>query len=406
MRALQSSLAFLLLALLLAAPATAQKLRDKKKPYNDPVQCYYCMGDAKLMEAAGVVSHGGFEFGKTDTASADRLMVSDEIRWMETEHFRIGLALGTAKVEDRNKVRAECTRLAEILEEVPSKPRSMDPWLRLHLYGQRLEDQYKVMQTFLGVTDADFPAEPNAIWNGKGIFWGTGPMLGMPRKFEVLMLPSEASLTRYLRESYGLTTKKTQRWHIVESGTLQVTIHEQQASLKKDAALHGHVIFTSTQMMLNAFKHYSYDLPIWLMEGMGHLMERRLSPEYNTFSSSEGGAAQKTRKQDWEPPCYKLANNGKMPSFSSMVRMRDFADLDLPKHYGSWSLVDYLEREHPGFMRKLLHAIKGMTDGGNITNGSNLADVQRNMFKSQLKMTYAQVDRAWLAWVGENYRAK
>ncbi|MFT5291263.1 MAG: hypothetical protein ACI82F_003342 [Planctomycetota bacterium] len=406
MRAPHSYLSFLLLALLLAAPLTAQKLRDKKKPLNDAVQCYYCKGDAKLMEAAGIVSHGGFEFGKTDTMRADQLMVSDDIRWMETEHFRIGFALGTAKVEDRDKIRAECARLTEVLEDVPSKPRNMDPWLRLHLYGQRLEDQYKVMQTFLGVTDADFPAEPGATWNGKGIFWGTGPMLGMPRKFEVLILPSEGSLTRYLRESYGLTTKKTQRWHIVESGTLQVTIHEQQASLKKDAALHGHVIFTTTQMMLNAFKHYSYDLPIWLMEGMGHLMERRLSPEYNTFSSSEGGSAQKTRKQDWEPPCYKLASKGDMPSFSSMVRMRDFADLDLPKHYGTWSVVDFMEREHPGFLRKLLHAIKGMTDGGNITNGSKLSDVQRNLFKSQLKLTYAQLDRAWVAWVGETYRAK
>lgn len=397
----------LIAALLLAPFAGAQKLRDKSKPKNHPVQCPYCEGDPLLMKSAGLISHGGFEFGKTDTAKTDELMVSSDIRWLETPHFKIGMGLGTQKVdgEDRNKIRAECARLAEVFPDVPAKPRSVDPWLRLHLYGQRLEDHYADMCKFLGVQDSDFPPA-GKLWDGQGTFMGMGPFLGMPRKFEVLLLPSEAALTSYLRESYGLLSKRTQRWHIVELGTIQVVIHEQQGSLKKDAALHGHVIFTTTQMMMNAFKHYSYESPIWLMEGVAHLMERRLSPKYNTFSSSEGAVAQMTRREDWEPPCYKLVKGGKMPSMASLTGMRDFADLDLDRNFATWSIVDYLDRVHPGFIRGLLHAIKGLTNESKFTDGSQLVDVQREYFKSALGVTYAQLNRDWQAWITETYRAK
>ena len=387
--------------------ASAQKLRDKSKPINDPVQCPYCGGEAELLAAAGLISHGGFEFGKIDTAKTDALMVGSDIRWVETQHFKIGIGIGTGKVDgdDRNKIRAECDRLRLALPEVPEKPRRLDPWLRLHLYAQRLEDHYTSMSKFLGVEDKDFPAA-GTLWNGQGTFMGTGPILGMPRKLEVLVLPSESALTRYLRESYGLIVKQTQRWHIVELGTLQVVAHQQQGSLKKDAALHAHLLFTSTQMLLNAFKHYSYDIPIWLMEGMGHLMERRLSPEYNTFSSSEGGVADLTRKKDWEPPVFKLAKSGKLASFATLTGMRDFADLDLDRSFATWSIVDFLEREHPGFMSGLLHAIKGVTNESHIPDGSKLIDIQRDFFRSSLKLTYAQLDRQWKAWILETYRAK
>jgi glutaredoxin len=98
----------LLIGLVLALPAAAQK----KRP-NDPAECPYCHNDPALLRAAGLVSHGVFVFGKSDTAKVDELLPECDVRWIETANFRIGFALGTWKVklEEKKKVLAELTRL-------------------------------------------------------------------------------------------------------------------------------------------------------------------------------------------------------------------------------------------------------------------------------------------------------
>ena len=81
-------LAVLTLAGPLSPAAYAQKLVDKSKPRNHPIQCVYCGGNPELMEAAGIFSHGGFEFGKTDTKGLDAFLATSDIRWIETEQKR------------------------------------------------------------------------------------------------------------------------------------------------------------------------------------------------------------------------------------------------------------------------------------------------------------------------------
>src|SRR5687767_9388940 len=85
-----------LLALLLATsvPAAASPWGDPQKK-NDPATCPYCKNDPALMKKAGLVSHGGFPFGSNDTAQVDSLLATADIRWIESTHFEIGVALGT-----------------------------------------------------------------------------------------------------------------------------------------------------------------------------------------------------------------------------------------------------------------------------------------------------------------------
>src|SRR5262249_32747285 len=80
--------AVLALALLSVLPGLDHAQKDKKdKRPNDPTTCTVCHGDPALMKAGGIVSHGGYDFGKNNTQKADEFLVNCDIRWIETEHL-------------------------------------------------------------------------------------------------------------------------------------------------------------------------------------------------------------------------------------------------------------------------------------------------------------------------------
>jgi glutaredoxin len=389
-----------LAAVALASTALAQRP-------NDPAACPYCKNDPELMEAAGVVSHGGFEFGSTDTAKVDGLLASQDIRWIESAHFEIGFALGGHKVEqdEKEKIRAELGRLQAALPAVDPKIKVLDPWLRAHLYAQRAEDHWQRMLAILQVKEGDFP-DGSRQWNMQGKYMGEGPYLGEKGKYEILILPSEASHSQYLQAHFGLLIKKTQRWNLPEKDTLSVTIHTGQGNLRKDEALHGHLVFNLTINLLDGYKHYSYDTPIWIREGLAHVCEREISPRFNTFDSSEGGIAEMTRKEKWEPEVRRLVASGKAPRMAELIQIKEYAGLELVHHYTTWSMADFLLKSNPNGFACLQDALHGITNEKGIGDGSNLSDVHRDEFKRCLGFSYADFDRAWAEWVLANYGAQ
>jgi hypothetical protein len=408
LRLLGVALAFSIAGALSQAPAAAaQKPLDRSKPLTDPANDPYTRGGKeKYLEAAGYVSMGGFEFGAPPdtTAEVADLLSGVEIRWIETAHFELGVALPKVKVtkEERKKVKAELTRLQKALPAVKPEARMLDPWLRAHLYAQRLEDHYATVQEALGVSDETFAANKE-IWDIGTPYWGIGPYMGQMGKFEVLLLPSEKAATTLLTSRLGLTTKLSQRWNIRERDSLCLVAHTGQGQLNVDEGMHGHVLFNVTHMMLNGFKHYSYDKPIWIREGAAHWFERELNPRFNTFDSSEGSAAEMFKKSDWTAPTLKLIKSKDCPSFASLVRIRTFAELDRPHHLMTWSVFDFLVKEHPDFLKAYLGAISGIKNAEHIDDATTLPDVQRQLFRDELGMTYAQFEAAWRAWVSENY---
>ena len=145
------------LALLCLAPlAPAQD----KPARNDPAGCPYCGNDPELLAKAGLVSHGPFEFGKAphDTRSVDDALVSD-IYWIESAHFELGIGIGAYRVtqNEKEKLRGELARLAEVLPEVDPKAKLLDEWLRTHLFAQRCEDADARFLELVQKTEADFP---------------------------------------------------------------------------------------------------------------------------------------------------------------------------------------------------------------------------------------------------------
>ncbi len=391
---------FLAPLLLSLAPAAAQGPGDTRI-------CPWCQNDPVLMQAAGIVSHGGFPFGNGDTASIQALLPTADIRWIETPHFEIGFALGQQKVEqeEKSKLRAELARLALALPAVKPKTKVLDPWLRAHLYAQRCEDSWKRFLELLQVAESDFPAGP--MQRGPdGRYMGEGPFLGQRGKYELLILPSEAALTTFLKDQFGLLTRQTQRWNVLERDTMITVIHIGDGNLREDEALHGHVAFNLTINMLDGYKHYNYDTPIWLREGLGHLVEREINPRFNTFDSTEGAVAATSNKEDWKPEIMRLIGKGDVPRMAELAGLKSYADLELRHHFASWSMVDYLVRTNPKGFACLNDRLHGRMTADGRSDASNLGDVLREAFTQCLGLSYAEFDRAWAEWVETAYASQ
>jgi hypothetical protein len=392
----------LLFVLLCASVGLGQS--SKKKP-NDPSQCPYCENDPELMKAAGIVSHGGFRFGKAPrtTKDTDELLVTAEIRWIETEHFRIGFALGehTVKFEEKKKILAELTRLQKVLPAVKPNSNPLNAWLRIHLYAQRCEEIY---QRFLAITQSAGTtfADGTGVWTGT--YRGEGPYLGMKEKFELLILPSEAMHVAWLLEHEGLRIKNTQRWHFFQEGLMTVSIHAQQGNLRQDPALHGHVAFNLAHNLYDALNHYSYDTPIWLHEGLAHFMEREIDPRNNSFDSGEGAVADMTSKANWRPEVLKLIASGEAPRMAELMAVKSYSELKLVHHFVTWSIFDFLQRVRPTETAKFMWALKQNYNAQGIPTGDNLHEWHRTKFKEIFGWSYQEFDDQWRAWALSFYR--
>lgn len=394
-------------AVTLTASASAQKLLDRDKPRTDPANDPYTKGgDAELMKAAGYVSMSSMEFGpKGETSdSIGEFLSYIDLRFIETAHFRLGIALPKIKVtgSERDKLREELTRLKEKLPDIDPRIRVLDPWLRAHLYAQRLEDHYDKMLGFLKVTQEDFTGNPDG-WDGRSKYMGIGPYFGQKGKFEVTIFPSEGAHRDFMTKKLGLTSKLTQQHNYFDRDTLTLITHTDQEQLRVDEALHGHLVHSVTQILLKCYKHYSYEPPIWVIEGCAHYFERQLNPRFNSFTSSEGGPPVKIRKEDWSDPVLKLVSSKKAPSIASIMAKRSFAELDKNDHLFSWSVIDFLEKAHPGYLAKYFDVISALKNDQGIDDASELPNVQRALFKDELGMSYPEFDLAWAAWVEENY---
>lgn len=366
---------------------------------NDPRECPWCGGDPELMARAKLVSHGGFEFGESDTAAVDAQLAPLVIRWIESEHFEIGFALGTYKIspDEKDKLRAELATLKEALPAIDPKPRVLDPWLRAHLFALRAERVWDRFLEIMHVRAEDFPSGRSG-WVLGTPYRGEGPYVGQRGKFELLIVPARNDHVTFLREQFGLSTETTQRWNVVSRDSMIAVMHTQEDTLRSDVALHGHVAFVLTHNLENGYEHYSYETPNWIREGLGHFVEREIDPRYNSFHASEGATAQKTRKDDWASEVKKMIAAGDAPRMAELVNLRTFGEFDLEDHYATWSMVTYLVTEHGAGFARLNAELHGMKDGKGFPDGSGLDDKLRNFFLECIGMSYAEFDEAWRAW--------
>jgi hypothetical protein len=399
---------------LLSALASAQEAKLPKWKL-DP----YTKNQPEAMAKLGYQNYGPFQFGNladtpVQTTQIDTTLEFVHIRWVETAHFRIGLDLPEWPVPldppTRSKIRKELEELQKKLPSVNPKTRVLDPWLRLHLTAQRLENLYAETQKLFGVTDADFPADASKVVVNPGArYMGYGPYLGMKDKFLVLVFDKGGSHHGYMTAYLGRDASMPQRWHFKETSSILITLacESQDYPLKHDTALHCALAFNVSQNLLDGFRYYSYDLPVWIKEGFGHWNCRRVDPKWPNFDQNEGAIADMKLIERWEPYCRNLlASEGKVVAFPEVAGWRDFGNIKFNDHVAIWSRMDWLLSQGPEKWQKFLFTVKGRVDANWAPDQSDLVGATREALQAAYGVSLLDFDRKWTEWVRATYPAQ
>jgi hypothetical protein len=376
----------LVLALLTGAPFAQKSKTDV---------CPWCKNDPELMKNAGVVTHGPMPIGPW--TSADLMAKLPAAQWiaLETAHMRFASSLPQTEVEfaEQERVKAELDRLRLVLPNVPVKPKYLDPWLRLHLIAMKAEDFYARFQRLLDVTDADFPES-----RGAGPFMGDGKFLGEKQKFEVVLHSSRTTHNLFTKEFSGAQVTGALRWHFPTTHKMLASIPCEDPDLKKDRWLFPHVVHNLSHLYFCAYKHFSYDPPTWLDEGIALAMEKEIDPRSATNEGEEGTYRDRIAPPDWPAQVRKMISGGDHWKMANLMRIREVGELDPDALYTSWSMARFLIDVYPKELAQLMGGLKGQLDEKGYPTGADMPGLQRKLLKEILGCTPVEFDEKWVAW--------
>ncbi|RMH04477.1 MAG: hypothetical protein D6702_03210 [Planctomycetota bacterium] len=414
----------LLLALAAATPLPAQHpgtggSRPRREQAEPPPPDPYAGDDAEAKARAGIVRYGPFPFAdRHGTSKIEEVLGDVPIRWVETAHFKIGSALGPYRIpvtdkKQRARLRAELAELAEILPGIDPKTQVIDPWLRLHLFVRRLEQQYADTCELLGVTDEDFPSGPGQLVAGR--YMGEGPYLGMPNKFAVLLLEKESDLGRYTLRFIGRQRQTTTR-HLfardIESATLFLGVATEafDGFYSDDTRLYCHVAFNTAHNLLHGYKFFWYGLPCWVAEGFAHWYSRQISVENNNWSGIVETSPGLRNEWNWVPKIYARVKQDYYPSAAELCTITDYQRLHFSDHMMIWSRIEYLlSQEDRARFAAFLDALEGRIEEappGTIPTAEMVLARQEEAFTRAYGMDWAEFDRRWRAWVLKEFKRR
>ncbi|MBK7642336.1 MAG: hypothetical protein IPJ19_04705 [Planctomycetes bacterium] len=375
-----------LVALFLALPLEAQK---------KPETCPWCKNDPALLQACGVLSHGPSPVGPKGSEAIVHDLPAGQWLFAETAHMRWASSLGPMVVEldDKKRVMAELDRLRVMLPDVPKEPKKLDPWLRLHLMAMKGEEFYARFEKLLDVRDEDFP---DARRMDKP-YMGNGRYLGEKEKFDVVVHSTLAAHNLFTKEFTGASVTGALRWHFKEPHKMLVSVPAEDHDLKKDRWLWPHIVHNLSHVFFCAYKHFSYDPPIWIDEGLALALEKEVEPESATLEGEEGSMRDGKGPKDYAAAAKKLVGSGKARSLAELTEVKEFGELSPEDKVAVWSRVRFLIEAHPAELAKFLGGIKGQLDAQQLPTGSDLPGLQRKLLQD-LGWTSFTFDEAWKSW--------
>ncbi len=401
---------FLLAVLFLPTSLTAQKKKTPKLPRwkIDP----YTKNEPKAMEKAGYVNFGPFPWGDGhDSTKIEKALGKARIIWVETAHFRIGSTLKPwvlpFDLKIRKMYRAELTELKKKLPKVNPKKKVLDRWLRVHLFAHRLEKLYADFMKRMGVTDKSFPTKSNTWMNGE--YWGQGPYLGMKNKYTVLLFEKASDHLAYLSTFTGRVQNFAVRHHFKKFGSILLCTAAglEDGRLRNDVAMHVHVIWNNVHNLIDGYRHYTHDIPVWFKEGMAHWYGRRISPKWNNFDQNESARADLRSTWRWDIAVRKLVYQKKVTPAAAVLKWRDYSQIKFNDHLCIWSRIDYLMKKDPkGFgiymnnMKGVINKKTGMVDIGDIIKA------QRKALHKAWNVSALSLDEKWKEWVLKTYPSR
>ena len=384
------------LCLLLALPGVpcAQdpaKKRDKEEAWRvDPHGCQ----DPETQKRLGYVSLGPFPFGDDHgTAEIEQTLGGVKLLWTETAHFRFGsglpaYTLGLDK-DEKQKLGDEVKRLKLKLGKLKFDGKQLDPWLRHHLFAQRIEDCYEDFCKRLGVDEA------------------ATPRLGQKGKFAVLLLEKASAFGRYQVRYLKVTNDGPQRHNFIDSGVMfygSATEHGQGA-MRNDTALHCQTVFNLIHNFVAAYKGYYYTTPLWWEEGLAHWFERRIDPKRNSFSYLADVEGAATKEWDWKPKIRARVGFDHFVPFARMLEWQKYEELNFADHMMVWSRVDYVMSLGDDKFAAIMNELKGRQDSRGIPpTPEQLVTIQLAALQKVLSCDPKGFDQAWKQWVLAKYK--
>jgi len=405
MRHLSPIFAALSPVLLVAVAIPAQAPAWEKDPYTK--------GEEAAFKRAGYVSVGPFTWGDDhDSRLIDKMLPHAKIRWIETEHFKLGCGLAKYKVPKqgkwRRKIMKDLKQLKEVFPEVNPKTKVLDPWLRAHLFAYRLEKMYDDISSRLGVTDKDFPKKGEA--SSRGRYMGKGPYLGMPTKYTVLLLTKSSDLMRYAQRA-GSSVDPSKpvplRMNFLKQQSLffGTAVELAKGALIQDKSLHCHVWFNVVHTLLSGYKHYAHSLPVWCSEGVAHWYVLEVDPAEHVFTAIKGAAVDKRKDPKWGLKIRRRVKNKDYEPMAKLMTKMSAGEFTFGDHMAAWSRIDFLFKKNPKGFAKFMDRMKApvIAQAGKSPTNESILKRQSECFTECIGMDPKAFDKAWTRYVLKSY---
>lgn len=389
-RAARLTLAVLGLLLLIGvAHATDQKTKAEI--------CPWCKNDPDKMKKAGIISHGPIPIGPKGSEWIESALPAGAWIFLETAHLRWASSMGpmVVELEDKKRVLAELDRLRQVLPGVPEDVKKLDPWLRLHLMAMKGEELFTRFEKLLAVKDEDFPEARTAT----GPYMGNGKFLGEKDKFEVVVHSTRSTHNLFTKEFTGAQVTDSLRWHFPDKHKMLASVPAEDPDLKKDKWLWPHVTHNLSHLFFCAYKHFSFDPPLWLDEGLALCMEKEAEPQSTTNEGEEGGKRDVRGPKDWFVAAKKMVAASKQKRLGELMQIKEVGNLDEDAKITCWSMVRFLLDVHEAPFAKLLGGVKGQLDDKGYPSSNDLPSLQRKLLKEFWEWTPPAFDEAWVSWV-------
>jgi len=370
----------------LALPAASAQRKKSKDPLP--------------LSEAGILSRQPQAIGDPALASFAETMIDSDWLYVETAHFRVASSLDDMKLsaKDRKRLAPELAELAPYFPELGAKPKKIPREVYVVLMGMRVEKLYAEFQRVMAVSDADFPVS-RAAQAGQGEYMGDGPYLGEREKFEIVLHGDGIDHNDFTEQQRGIVARDTVRWHCRKPSKLIVSMPCVDGDTSKDQWLWPHLAHNVAHMLLDGFKFFAYDTPLWLAEGLALGFEKQVNPESWTRDGGEGVFFEPERSKDWGKDIKSIARKGKHTSIAKLMAANGPADLDRTANMTAWSMTQFLIQRHPQAYSKMMGKLKAQLDEQGYPTGNNLDDLTRAQFRELWQWTPRQFEQAWLRWV-------
>ncbi len=296
-----ATLLLLIVSLSSWTPASAQHKKEPKKQKSGIEEfeevCPYTKGEKELEEKLGYTQVGFIPWRRNDDSKSVQENIGGiPMVWVETEHFRIGSSLGTYKYkgdkEEKGRLKDEIERLKDKLGKLKTSKKEIDPWLRIHLYAQMLEDTYAEFMKDFGFTPKDFEK--------------TGKHMGHPKKFLVLLCQKDSEYGRYLRTYLDSDIEGSFRTGWMNEGMILTASYESVAKNWKDVGdapidtMYRCVITAClASNFIDGYKDNLYRAPRWLSFASAHIYQKKIDPRWTRFDGRTIVYDAKDDSWDW-----------------------------------------------------------------------------------------------------------